>query len=235
MLAKLNSIAKVESWLRSLNPDCPFITIYHGFQTVKKSPSDVCYRNTTTTDLESSIEAAKNHLKQHQDSGGQFTVLARANAGSDTTGFTQYVELLPNGYGYNYPVPYGSGGVHGLTPQYSNEDIESKIGSAIGKARLEWEKDMAIAGLKAEIEELKNAEPEGYDWAGTLTGLAEIIAHKIPAESIGKIFESFAARATPETLDKVANVGTMYYQAQAAKAAAQQPNPQDEEEGEYDV
>lgn len=243
MLGKFTSIDAVERWMRSHDPEHPYFTIYHGFQTVQKKPSDIAYRNEKESNLEESIKRLKTYLIDHSAHGGQYTIFAKTTGEKqDTTGKTEYVELLPQGA---YPQPYQSAAIAGVnsTPSVSTADIEAKISGAINAARMNWEKDLAIQGLQARIQELENEEPEGFDWTGAAVGLAETLISKIPEASIGKIFENLFAKAEGETVDKLANMGNMYMsmkmqQQQAAQQAAQRKNnasqsEDDENEIEY--
>lgn len=230
MIGKLTNLDAVERWMKSQKPEMPYVSIYHGFQTEQKKPSANCYNNSVEQNLETVIRNVKTFLLDHSEHGGQFTLFIkpiRSTEGVDNKqdtsgGKTEFLELMPQGY---YPSR-GGAAVAGVdsSPAYSEVDIENKISGAIGKARNEWIKDLTIQKLEARIGELENEEPEGFDWAGALVGLGEMLISKIPGESIGKILETMISKATPETVDKVATAAntytTMKMNEQQMKAAA---------------
>lgn len=236
MLGKFTSIEAVERWMREHDPAHPYFTIYHGFQTVAKKPSDVAYRNEKEGNIDAAIKYMKQYFVDHSANGGQWTIFAQSNnQKSDTTGKTEYVELLP--YGASLSNGHAIAGLQTFTPSVSTEDIESKISGAINRARQEWEKDLHIKGLQARIEELENDEPEGVNITEVAIGFLETIVNKIPNDAIGRIFENFMGKATGETVDKMTHVAdkymTMKMQAEAMKAAQaskQQPVKQSDDD-----
>jgi hypothetical protein len=224
MLGKLTSIDAVERWMKRHDPEHPFCTVYHGFQTVTKKPSDIAYRNEKEANLEQSIKNLKQFLIDHSTHGGQFTIFAKTTGEKqDTTGKTEYVELLPQGmFPYSQHAALAGTGYPPSVPQVFESDIQSKISGAVNAALTGYKKDLAIQGLQARIQELENEEPDGFDWSGAVVGLGELLITKIPEASIGKIFENLFSKAEGETVDKLANMGNMYMQMQMQKQAAAQ-------------
>ena len=236
MIGKLTNLEAVERWMRSQTPPMPYVSIYHGFQVDQKKPSANCYNNSVEQDLNTVIRNVKTFLLDHSEHGGQFTIFIKpirstensADNKQDTSGGkTEFLELMPQGY---YPSSRRGAAVAGVdnSPAYSEVDIENKISGAIGRAKQEWVKDLTIQKLEQRIGELENEEPEGFDWAGALVGLGEMIVSKIPGDSIGRILEGMVKTATPETMDKVANATNTYMamkmQEQQMRAAAMAAN-----------
>lgn len=233
MIGKLTNLDAVERWMRAQTPPMPYVSIYHGFQVDQKKPSANCYNNSVEQDLNTVIRNVKTFLLDHSEHGGQFTIFIKPIRSTDNSadnkqdtsgGKTEFLELMPQGY---YPSARGGAAVAGVnnSPAYSEVDIENKISGGIARAKQEWVKDLTIQKLEARIGELENEEPEGFDWAGALVGLGEMLVSKIPGESIGKILESMVSKATPETVDKVATATNTYMsmkmQEQQMRAAAQ--------------
>ena len=238
--------------MKSQKPEMPYVSIYHGFQVDQKKPSANCYNNSMEANLETVIRNVKTFLLDHSEHGGQFTIFIkpiRSSEGVDNKqdtsgGKTEFLELMPQGY---YPSARGGSAVAGInnSPVYSATDIENKMSAAIGRAKQEWVKDLTIQKLEQRIGELENEEPEGFDWAGALVGLGEMIVSKIPGDSIGRILEGMVKTASPETMDKVANATNTYMamkmQEQQMRAAAMaankktnQSSDEDDENAEYE-
>jgi hypothetical protein len=223
MLGKLTSIESVDAWMRLHDPEHPYFTVYHGFQTVAKKPSDIAYRNDKEGSFETALKNLKSWLQMHSANGGQFTIFAKSNNNNaDTTGKVEYVELLPLG---SYSPQYPSA-IAGFYPSVPVQDTDAKITGALKIARIDWEKDLAIKGLQARIQELENEEPEGFDVAAVAVGLAETLINKIPSDTIGRIFENLFSKAEGDTVDKMANIGSMYMQMKMQEKAAEEQKRQ---------
>jgi len=223
MLGKVTSIDALMRTVRAQEPQTPYYTLYHGFQVTKKLTSDWALRNSTQSNLDEALKTLKNWLVDNSQHGGQFTLYTKtAIDKQDTSGFTTFIELMPQGYQQQGAA---IAGVQPFTPSVSHEDIEARISGAISKARLEWDKDLHIRGLQARIEELENEEPEGVNIGEVAVGLAETLINKIPEATIGKIFENLFSKAEGATVDKLADMGNKYMnfkiQQEAMKQAAQ--------------
>ena len=206
----LNTIDNVIKWIRMVKPESPYITIYSRYQeSGNKKPSDIIYRSFANEedkiDIDEAVKNVQNILEMHAPGGGQFTVFAKATSSKNlTSGQQVYLNLMPS-----FQNGYGQPSVNGLIPQYQSEtEIERRINDKVELHRLTAE----IKGLNEELDFVQNDKSIIPFWQQAAVGLLNTLISKVPPESIGKIFENFVSKTSPEAANSVVQAASMYIQ-----------------------